>query len=105
MPSKFLLENFFVGPPVFFYRSLILYRRHKNPFRGWEWSRTTGTGLFRSLLYRELFIVPELPQPNVLQKYRLFLRQTNFIRTFFEFEYRVSFITYKFQTLYKIKSF
>ena len=66
---QIFIRKFFVGPPVFFYRSLFLYRRHKNAFRGWEWSRTTGTGLFRSLLYRGHLTVPELPQPFYLKNY------------------------------------
>lgn len=98
-------------------------------FCGWEWSRTTGTSVFTRPLYQKPRRVTELPQPYLKNCYRdfkpfgvknlvnltsgIFLLTSRFLfkdkktfsnrQIFFELGYRVSFITYRFLTHYKIK--
>ena len=70
-------------------------------FRGWGWSRTTGTRLFRSLLYLNPEELLSYHNQVSYKDKNLFETTKLYKNFFFEFEYRVSFIAYKFQTLYK----
>ena len=47
-------------------------------FRGWEWSRTTGTPYFHTIALPQTLTVTELPQPFCFTKIKYLFQTFNF---------------------------